>query len=443
MHDSKERFPQPKCHPFTRERILRRILNWAKSDSAERILWVSGSAGTGKSAIAQTIAERFKQNVAEGNEQKVHLAATFFFFRTSPERNTSERLITTLAYQVALSVPGAKEFIAKAIEDDPAVFTRDMNSQLFQLIVHPVTLAAQGWGSVQQSLVIIDGLDECIDKKEQTDILSAICNALTTRELPLRFLILSRPEYDIRMRFQQTDLQSATVRYVLDMDDMVTKDIATFLEAEFSRIHQEHCIRETPWPPKYVIQFLAERASGQFIYGSTIIKFLDDRHFQPQERLEMVLGILPHGTFSPFAEIDFLYTRILDAVPASKVERTLLCLGAIIDQHHLKIGYVALTETKFLDQLFQLNPGGVEHLLKELHSVLNIKSEVSIRHKSFSDFLTDEARSGRYFIDKDTVWTKILGLLWATIPQRLNHFEDDKPCPHLRADLQDETRMWS
>ena len=422
---------------------MQRILNWAKSDSAERILWVSGSAGTGKSAIAQTIAERFKQNVAEGSEQKVHLAATFFFFRTSPERNTSERLITTLAYQVALCVPGAKEFIAKAIEDDPAVFTKDMNSQLFQLIVHPVILAAQGWSSTQQSLIIIDGLDECIDEKEQTDILSAICDALTTRELPLRFLILSRPEYDIRMRFEHTDLQSATVRFVLDMDDMATKDIATFLEAEFTRIHREHCIRETPWPPKDVIQSLAERASGQFIYASTIIKFLDDRHFQPQERLEMVLGILPHGTFSPFAEIDFLYTRILDAVPACKVERTLLCLGAIIDQHHLKIGYVALTEPKFLDQLFQLNPGGVEHFLKELHSVLNIKSEVSIRHKSFSDFLTNEARSGRYFIDKDTMWSKILGLLWTTIPQRLKHFEDDKSSPHLRADLHDETRTWS
>ena len=27
LHDAKERFPQPKCHPSTRKRILQRIFN--------------------------------------------------------------------------------------------------------------------------------------------------------------------------------------------------------------------------------------------------------------------------------------------------------------------------------------------------------------------------------------------------------------------------------
>ena len=168
MHDSKERFPQPKCHPSTRERILQRIINWVQSDSSERILWLSGSAGTGKSAIAQTVSECCKRNG--------RLAATFFFFRTSSERNTSKCFVATLAYQIALSIPGAKELIAKAIEDDLSVFSKDINSQLFELIVHPLILAAQSWDSTQQLLVIIDGLDECIDERQQTDILSAICN---------------------------------------------------------------------------------------------------------------------------------------------------------------------------------------------------------------------------------------------------------------------------
>jgi len=416
MHDSNERFPQPKCHPSTRERILQRILNWVESDSPERILWLSGSAGTGKSAIAQTISERCKRNG--------RLAATFFFFRTSSERNTSERLIATLAYQIALSVSGAKEYIANAVEDDLSVFSKDINSQLFQLIIRPLTLATQGWDSTQQTIVIIDGLDECIDERQQTDILSAISNAFMTHELPLRFLICSRPEHDIRMRFERSDLQSATARLVVDTDNTVTHDIATFLEAEFSRIHREHCIQETPWPPEGVIQSLAERASGQFIYASTIIKFIDDRHFQPQQRLDMVLGILPHGMWSPFADIDLLYTHILDAVPASKVEKTLLCLGAVIYHSHLRLSNVPITNRAFLNEVLQLNSGGVEHLLRELQSVLNVRPYVFIRHKSFSDFLSCTTRSGRYYIDKEIVWAEILGLLWATIPRWLNQFHD-------------------
>ena len=419
MHNSNERFPQPKCHPSTRERILHRILNWVESDSSERILWLSGSAGAGKSAIAQTISERCKQNG--------RLAATFFFFRTSSERNTSERLVATLAYQIALSIPGAKEFIANAVEDDLSVFSKDINSQLFHLIIRPLTLAAQGWDSIQQSLVIIDGLDECIDKRQQTDILSAICNAFMTHELPLLFLICSRPELDIQMRFERSDLQSATARLVLDMDDTVTQDIATFLEAEFSRIHREYCIQETPWPPAHAIPSLAWRASGQFIYASTVIKFIDDRDFQPQQRLDMVLGTLPHGMYSPFAEIDLLYTQILDAVPASKIEKSLLCIGVIICKTSIYFmirAQILTPSPKFLNEMLQLNSGGVEHLLRELHSVLDVQSEVSIRHKSFSDFLQCKTRSGRYYIDPDAVWTEVLGLLWVVIPRWLNQFHD-------------------
>ena len=416
MHDSNERFPQPKCHPFTRERILQRILNWAESDSSERILWLSGSAGTGKSAIAQTISERSKQNS--------RLAATFFFFRTSSERNTSKCFVATLAYQIALSIPGAKELIAKAIEDDLSVFSKDINSQLFELIVHPLILAAQSWDSTQQLLVIIDGLDECIDERQQTDILSAICNEFTTHELPLRFLICSRPEHNIRMRFERSDLQPATARLVLDMDDTVTQDITTFLEAEFSRIRREHCIQETPWPPAHAIPSFAWRASGQFIYVSTIIKFIDDRHFQPQQRLDVVLGTLPRGMGSPFAEINILYTQILDSVPASKLEKTLLFLGIIIyhDQYH-PYG-IPITDSAFLNEMLQLSSGGVEYLLRELHSVLDVQSQVSIRHKSFPDFLTSKTQSGRYSIDKEIVWAEVLGLLWATIPRWLNQFQN-------------------
>ena len=239
LHDSKERFPQPKCHPSTRTRILQRIFNWAESDSAKRILWLSGSPGAGKSAIAQTIAERCKQNIAECCEQKVRLAAALFFFRSSSERSTSVRLVATLAYEITLFVPGAKEFITKAIMDDPAIFKKDINSQLLHLIIRPLALAAREWNSMQQLLIIIDGLDECTDEIEQSDILSAISNALATSDLPIRFFITSRPESHIRTRFERTDLQSATVHFVLDIDETATQDIATYLTTEVSRIRQE------------------------------------------------------------------------------------------------------------------------------------------------------------------------------------------------------------
>ena len=55
-------------------------------------------------------------------------------------------------------------------------------------------------------LVIIDGLDECNDKATQQEILRLLCETITVHKLPLRFLIGSRPEFHIRVSFDQESL---------------------------------------------------------------------------------------------------------------------------------------------------------------------------------------------------------------------------------------------
>ena len=86
----------------------------------------------------------------------------------------------------------------------------------------------------------------------------------------------------------------------------------------------------------------------------------------------MVLGILPHGNFSPFAEINFLYTQILDSVLVSEVETILFCLGAVIflrtyDDTEEIIYNLNLA---YFDEMFHLKPEGIEHLLVDF-SVLD------------------------------------------------------------------------
>ena len=89
----------PKCHPRTRKAILREIMEWIDSpEGLAHFLWIFGPAGSGKSTIAQTIAEiYFKYN---------KLAASFFFSRNVAARNNESMLITTLVYQLARSFSG-------------------------------------------------------------------------------------------------------------------------------------------------------------------------------------------------------------------------------------------------------------------------------------------------------------------------------------------------
>ena len=58
FHDSGERFDAPKCHPNTRVAVIAEILKWIEDVlESEDVLWLYGSAGAGKSAIAHIIAE--------------------------------------------------------------------------------------------------------------------------------------------------------------------------------------------------------------------------------------------------------------------------------------------------------------------------------------------------------------------------------------------------
>ena len=58
MHNSAERDPPPRCHPGTREKATEDIVHWIEEPNpSSAVLWVSGRAGVGKTALMQKIAE--------------------------------------------------------------------------------------------------------------------------------------------------------------------------------------------------------------------------------------------------------------------------------------------------------------------------------------------------------------------------------------------------
>lgn len=100
-----------------------------RNDTAD-IMWLHGPAGSGKSAIAQTICE----TAAESGQ----LLASFFFWRASADRNTIRKLFLTLAYQIALSSPARRVEIEKVVAREPSIVDRPIPIQLERLIVQPL-----------------------------------------------------------------------------------------------------------------------------------------------------------------------------------------------------------------------------------------------------------------------------------------------------------------
>jgi len=115
----------PKCHPNTREAVIKKIVDWIHGiiDSETLIMWLYGAAGAGKSAIAHTLAEIC--------ETCGWLVASFFFWKTAGERNNANRFVATIAHQIALSIPASREFIAAAVDYNSFIFEQSIDVQIF------------------------------------------------------------------------------------------------------------------------------------------------------------------------------------------------------------------------------------------------------------------------------------------------------------------------
>jgi hypothetical protein len=215
----------------------------------------------------------------------------------------------------------------------------------------------------------------------------------------------------------------------LDEINSTRDDIQAFLQSEFSRIKCEYSIPDDPqWPQKGVVQSLIDSASGQFIYTSTAVKFVDDRRARPKKRLDIILGTSPRGSLSPFAGIDALYSTILSnllSIPAALlILREISGWPDVAGAH-----WFWLKNIDQLDELFLLDSGEASLIIEDLHSIVAVPTastwgSFSIRRKSLLDFLFDESRSGKYCIHSSV--GQGARLLTVLVRDWLNKFDDTR-----------------
>ena len=148
------------CLRGTREDVLNEIESWTKDFKKSPVFWLNGLAGTGKSTIAQTVAERV---FADGL-----LGASFFCSRDFEDRSDLHSIFPTLAFQLAQNYPGFRSHLVPLLRSNPDIVDCSLYGQMERLIVEPLQ-------SVDVSTVIlIDALDECKDDEPSSAILSVL-----------------------------------------------------------------------------------------------------------------------------------------------------------------------------------------------------------------------------------------------------------------------------
>ncbi|KIM46666.1 hypothetical protein M413DRAFT_440266 [Hebeloma cylindrosporum] len=433
IHDSSERYPPPRCHPETRTLVRSVIICWIEDPNPTSfVLWLYGPAGAGKSAILQSLAE-------ECYSLEGCFGGSFFFSRGKPGRNQGHFLFSTIAYQLAMNLPYLRTHIDSAMQADPSLYTKSMMVQMRFLIIDSFRKISETIEHIPT--VIVDGLDECDGHETQRVILEIIYEAVAIHKLPLRFLIASRPEAHIREAFDRPTLRSITKRLVLDESFGPNLDIEKYLRDGFDTIYEQNpTLMEQvvqPWPGPGVLDLLVQKASGQFIYASTVLKFVGAEFYNPISQLDIVLEPSPSNK-TLFSDLDHLYSQILSTYPIP--ERLISVLGILLALQYPQPPGV-------IEDLLGMKAGEVGLVLRGLHSLIKFShipgeyfnrstdigedNGIRLLHASFEDYLVDRSRSGHFFIDRSLFRTQItragfqLMTKWISQPSGL----DTTRCP--------------
>ncbi|KAK1231129.1 hypothetical protein PQX77_005757 [Marasmius sp. AFHP31] len=410
LHDSEARYPQPNVLPGTRKKIIQELVEWVENSSAKksRVHWVHGAAGVGKSAIAQALSERF---IESGQ-----LAAAFFFSRNDASRDKLDPFIATITHQLVTSRvlgPLLSPLVDHTIRSTPGIWEKNWELQFRAMIQEPCAqVDPRRWESLPR-LVIIDGVDECNNVESQKRLLEMI--KASTATLPLDFLIFSRPEPNIAHVFRHESFIPAP--HIMSLGDFAVRDdIEKYLREEFSRLRERHKELPVSWPGDNVIMVLVDRSTGQFIYVTTVVKFINTGKvpLTPEGRLQVVLRAeRVSNSASPYPDLDQLYSQILYLClnDGRKLQRVLQFIIKPVElvppidpARSFQVGppTSSFTSAIVIELLLGLDQGEATVMLSGLHSILHIPEDrnegVSVLHASFTDFLLDPNRSGDYYV---------------------------------------------
>ncbi|RXW22625.1 hypothetical protein EST38_g3228 [Candolleomyces aberdarensis] len=381
--------PNSACFPGTRQEVIQAIVSWAKSSLLwnTHVLWLYGYVGCGKSAIALAIALKF--------ERSNRLVGSFFFFRNTGDRSRMTKFATTLACQLAAAIPEAAPFIEKAVRAELGLLgSSSVVSQLRRLVYEPFK-AAVGWGRLFRTillespfLIIIDGLDECEDRRDVQDFIDDMFEFFKENPfVPLRFFITSRVEQHIQGRLKHGQVRLENLVNHCSRDDIDTFISICFEDEKLRNpVVKAYIDTHGDWPTKADKDQLVDHIGGSFIFGSGLFRYIVDPtndQSTPMERLPHTLKMNPG--------LDTLYAQTLARSQHLPHFPEIISTLALLFEPLPIVG---------IADLLGIEPFEVVRVLVNLQAIIHIPGTdelpVTFCHTSLRDFLTTESRS-RYF----------------------------------------------
>ena len=378
------------CMAGTREQILAELEEWAIDDTAPKVCWLNGMAGTGKTSIAHTISERL--------DEKQMLGASFFCSRSaSQEVRDASLIIPTIAVKLSQASPPLRSVMVQTIEKEPDVASmRTLSKQFRLLLVEPIQRAL-GPSVKTYKFVVIDALDECTNLGTVEKLVQSVVDY--TPDLPLKFLISSRETTKFMNAFHHNPAHQPKILALHSVErTVVQKDIKLYLQSSLSDIVQRSS-QPVPWPLPNEFEILLERADRLFIYAATVVRFLGEDDGDFGMRLAHITRLTPARMDTGI--IDSLYNDVME-----KAFHSRLLPGEVSLRREIVSAVIFLLiplSMNTIVSLLRVASSQPRTHLAPFRSVIHVPtadtSPVTNFHASFPDFIVDPARCQKHHLD--------------------------------------------
>ncbi|KAF2858665.1 hypothetical protein K470DRAFT_265882 [Piedraia hortae CBS 480.64] len=384
------------CLDGTREQIREKILDWATTASDQRVFWLSGKAGTGKSTIARTVADELAK--------QGYLVGSFFFKRGQGELGRARSLFPTIARQMADFVPSISHEIAAASKGSPPVNERPLTTQFDTLIKGPLSGYSTG-SAIDIRAIVIDALDECEDWGAISHAMTLWPKLRAQSSMNLRVFVTSRSDNNIDnalAKMESKDLQHERLEEW--QSSTIEHDLRLFCYDELRKLREQsrndYDELDDGWPGESVVDKLVEISKPLFIAASTIFREVSK---DPRGQLEEWVGRL---NFTGSKGLNCIYSDILEQ--AAKVDQAAVDQEWLDQFNQIIKPFALLHSSLTISALTDLLGGKITtvgNALKPLSSVIEFPSgkefkagsraKVRIYHESFRDFLIDPSHKSR------------------------------------------------
>lgn len=347
-----------------REWLIEKFDHWLKnSTNKNRIFWVTGAPGVGKSSIAAWIAENRRE-----------IGAIHFCGFKNEEKNDPIRLIKSITYQLTTQLPEYSDLLMELDPNETIKTYNDATTLFNKMVVQTLRKVSPPDRNI---VIVIDAIDEA-SKNGQNEVASFIANEFDKTPAWLKLFITSRPDPEVMLPLQKLSpitIDTSCCDNYHDIKRYLHVELLPFLNEVQMSIKDE------------IVNKLAEKSEGIFQYISCICEELAKGNLEIEnvDSFPKSLGNIYLNFFErQFKDISYYQKNVKDII-------------AVIISAKQPI------ETILLRRIFNISDTDFFNLLVLMGSIFEVRGKadnetIKIQHLSYTDWLTDREKSGYYCV---------------------------------------------